>query len=458
MEPSLLRVGNFQEQAETKITQKGQIVNRRFAQSIVKMKHGTEEFDVENIDQGVSFYFSYFHGAEDKDEISSDQVLVSKDICIDGNLMVEFGIVSESSGKDLRTTNTYKYYYCPTKEKRIYAHVKHEVLKEGTVTGIENVDGNYGVLGSLKSRSARVKKMVFGDILPYLHVYCKDGNIREYRMNIDPENKEREWIISYKDDCDLGSDAWISYDEKEKGKVHAVLFSSNKDIVKHGTGERDGIQLRVNEKEYLSIVGTEVDYASIGFGRNSYEKGSIHDVNIPSNLVVEFDAEFFSSEDRDYRDVAEEAKIYRTIAQNRRSDGGFEGSENIYVLTVIPRLTGRLFSWSLLSNKFKLLPSVEVELYRDNIFISSGNVSKPLIGAPKFKFPKLSPGVYTVKVFLNNSRGERRFIGFDYVELKCDQDVNIFCTWEKNFKVPQIHSSGTYICYPVFDSVHNELL
>jgi len=427
------------------VGQKGQIMNRRFVQSIAKMKYGAKEFDVEMIDQGASFYFSYFNGVKDEDEISSDQMLVSKGICLDGNLMVEFGIISESSGKDLRTKNTYKYYYSPTREKRIYVHVKHEVLEEGVVTGIVNADGTYGMLGSLKSRSARIKKMVFGDILPYLHFHGEDSSIREYRINIDPENKEREWIIPYKDDCDLGSDAWISYDEGKKGKVHAIIFSSNKNIVKLGTGERDGIQLRVNAREYLSIIGTEVDYVAIGFGRNSYEKGGIHDINIPGDLVVEFDALFFSSEDRDYRDVAEEARIYRTLVQNRRSNGGFEGTENIYVLTVTPRLTGRIFSWPLLSNKFKLLPSVEVELYRDNIFVSSGNVSKPLIGAPRFKFPKLSPGVYSVKVFLNSSRGGRRFIGFDSVELNCDRDVNIFCTWEKDFRITYHDQNGNSI-------------
>ncbi|MDH7517340.1 MAG: carboxypeptidase regulatory-like domain-containing protein [Candidatus Thermoplasmatota archaeon] len=427
------------------VGQKGQIMNRRFAQTIAKMKYGVKEFDVEMIDQGVSFYFSYFNGVKDEDEISSDQVLVSKGICVDGNLMVEFGIISESSGKDLRTTNTFKYYYSPGREKRIYVHVKHEVLKDGVVTGIVDADGTYGMLGSLKSRSARIKKMVFGDILPYLHFYGEDGNIREYRVNTNPENKEREWIISYKDDCDLGGDAWISYDEGKKGKVHAVIFSSNENIVKHGTSERDGIQLRVNTREYLSIVGTEVDYAAIGFGRNSYEKGGKHDVNIPGDLVVEFDAVFFSSDDGEYMDVAEEAKICHALAENRRGDGGFEGSENIYVLTVTPRLTGRIFSWPLLSNKFKLLPSVEVELYSDNMFVSSGNVSKPLIGAPRFKFPKLSPGVYSIKVFLNSSRGGRRFIGFDSVELNCDQYVNVFCIWEKNFRVTYHDQNGNSI-------------
>lgn len=420
------------------VGQKGQIMHRRFAHSIVKMKHGAKEFDVEETDQGAQFYFSYFHGVEDEDEISSDQILVSKDICVDGNLMVEFGIVSESSGKDLRTTNIYKYYYCPTREKRICVHVKHEVLGKGVVTGIENVDGNYGVLGSLKSRSARVKKMRFGDILPYLHVYGEDGSIREYRMNLDPENKEREWIISYEDDCDLGSDAWISYDEGESGKVHAVLFSSNEDIVKHGTGERDGIQLKVSEKEYLSIVGTEVDYAAISFGRNSFEMGGVHDVDIPGDLVVEFDAEFFTTEDGSYKDVIEEGKIYRTLVKHRykNEEDLFIGEQNIHTLTVFPLLCGRILSYPCLVNiTGRAFPVIWAELYHDDTLVSSGFVIKPFLGFQKIKFSKLASGEYVVKVYRRFGNITKNYIGVESVKIEEDIYLHVYCTWQKNIRL-----------------------
>ena len=424
------------------VGQKGQIYNRRFSQSIVKEKPGTKEFDMLNSDQGAAFSFSYFHGVEDEDEISSDQVLVSKDICVDGNLMVEFGIVSESSGKDLRTTNIYKYYYCPTKEKRICVHVKHEVLDKGVVTGIENADGRYGTLGSLKSRSARVEKMRFGEIPPYLHVYGENDYIREYRMNVDPESKEREWVISYSDDCDLGKDAWISYDEGESGKAHAILFSSNEDIVKYGTDERDGIQLKVVEREYLDIVGTEVDYTAINFGRNSYEKGSIHDVDIPGDLVVEFDAEFFTAEEGSYKDVIEEGKIYRTLVKHRHKSekGLFEGDQNIHTLTVIPRLSGRISSYPWLVNiTGGALPVTWVELYYDNTLVSSGVVTKPLLGVPRKKFPKLAPGEYVVRAYRKIGDNVKNYIGVEPVKIEGDTTLHIYCTWQKSIEL-NIHN------------------
>jgi len=427
------------------VGQKGDIIGRKLSQVIVKLKPKTMEFDTVNSEVVASFAFSFNEGPDDKDEVSSDQVLISKEVRIDGNLMIEFGLNSRSSDGRILTSNVYKYYYSPNNNKRFCVHVKHEITKECKVKGDINVDGRFGAMASYKSTSARIQRMRFGNILPYLNVYAKDNNIREYRMNPDPDGKEKQWIVSYSDDCDLGEEAWISYGEGKRGEVHGILFSSNKGIIKSGEGERDGISIKVSQKEYFSFASSEVDYAAINFGRNSYEKSTGHDLTIPKELVVEFDAEFFSSENGDYKDIAEEAKIYRTLLQNRRSDGGFEGNENIYVLTVIPRLTGRLFSWPFLSNKLKFLPSVDVELYRDNTFISSGISSKPLIGAPKFKFPKLSLGIYTIKVFLNGSRGERRFIGFESVELKGDQDVDVLCTWEKNFKVTYHDQNGNSI-------------
>ena len=55
-------------------------------------------------------------------------------------------------------------------------------------------------------------------------------------MNPDPEGIKREWIIPYDSDLDLGSNAWLSYDEGETGKAQAIIFSSNSDIVKSGPG------------------------------------------------------------------------------------------------------------------------------------------------------------------------------------------------------------------------------
>ena len=435
------------------VGQKGKVMNRQFSQVVVKERPEATEFDAFNSDQVASFSFSYHHGAEDKDEVSSDQVLISKEIIIDGTLMVKFGVISESEGKDLRTTNIYKYYYCPTKEKRICVHVKHEVLKECKVKGIENVDGRYGALVSFKGRSARIQAMRFGEILPFLHVYGENGNIREYHIDLNPQSKEREWIVSYQDDCDLGKDAWLSYDEGESGKAHAIIFSSNEHIVKSGTGERDGIQVKVAEREYLDIIGTEVDYVAINFGRNSFEKGGSHDLEIPENFVVEFDAEFFTTDENGYKGVIEEAEIFRNLIKHRhqKEADAFEGEGNIHTLTVIPRVTGRLLSYPrIFETTGGNSPVTWVELYKEDTLVDSGRVMRSFLCPQKIKFRNLYPGEYLVKVYRKIGNFTKRYIGVEPVAIDGDKTLGIYCTWQKTIRIIHHDQYGKGIEYIEF--------
>ena len=60
---------------------------------------------------------------------STSQKFLSKEILVDGNLMLEFRIISHSKFDDLKTTATYKYYHCPSSNTRVHTHVKHEALK-----------------------------------------------------------------------------------------------------------------------------------------------------------------------------------------------------------------------------------------------------------------------------------------------------------------------------------------
>jgi len=426
------------------IGQKGQVMNRKLSQTVIKANPSARKFDALNAEIIGSFCFSYHQGTKDEDEVSSDDTLVSKNVFVDGNLMVSFGIVSESSDGRLRTTNVYKYYYCPSNEKRILVHVKHEVLEEARVKGIVNVDGRYGAMVSLKSTSERVEKMRFGEILPYLHVYGKQNSIKEYIIPLNPEGKNREWILSYDDDCDIGTDAWISCDEGEHGKAHAMLFTSNENIVKRGTGERDGIQVKIAAKEYLNIIGTEVDYIAINFGRNSYEPGGSHDLEIPNDLIVEFDVDFFSTPERSYHRVVEEGKVYRTLAQyrNTHEPGSSNGDQNIYTLTVIPQYTAQLFSYPMLTQITNApLPNIFVELHQNDTLISSNFVFKPLFGPSLIKFPKLAAGTYQIKVYRTFGNVSKRYIGFKEINLGQDVLRKVPCTWQKTINV---HSSDQH--------------
>ena len=417
------------------IGQKGQVMNRKLSQIAIRMKPGTTTFDILNSDVLVSFAFSYQAGSEDDDEVSSDQKLIAKDILIDGNLMTQVVIISESLNGGLRSSNIYTYYYNPSDEKRINVHVKHEVLENQTVRGIENSDGRYGAIISYHSKSSSIKKMVFGDILPYLHVYSEDGRIKEYSMNTNPESSTREWMITYEDDCDLGDEAWISYSEGINGKTHGILFSSNKNIISNASEERDGIEVKATVKEYLDVVGAEVDYASITFGRNAFEPMQPHDLSIQKGLIVEFDAEFISFQNATYENVHDESIFFQTLVKHRAgASGEFVGNKAIYTLTIIPHLTGRIASFPLLRNITGLdVPILFAEVYLNQSLVASATVDKPFIGFQLLKIPKLAQGVYTVKLYRLIGNKSKRFVGVGQATIEDDTTIHIYCTWEKTF-------------------------
>jgi hypothetical protein len=152
------------------VGQKGSVLNRQLSQIAIRMKPGCSRFDILNSDVLTSFSFGYQQGTEDEDEIASDYRLLSKEIIYDGNLMVEFLLVSESENGELQTSNVYTYYYHPSDDSRINVHVHHEVVKECKIQGVEDLDGRFGTILSFHSKSATIKKMVFGEILPYVHV------------------------------------------------------------------------------------------------------------------------------------------------------------------------------------------------------------------------------------------------------------------------------------------------
>lgn len=426
------------------VGQEGQLLDRSCAQVVVKQKKNCKEFDILDSDQIVSFAFSYYYGEKEKDESASDQVFIDKKIFTDGNLMVEFGIFSESKKKDVQTTAIYRYYYCPIDEKRIYVHVKHEMLKEATVRGIENIDGRFGSLISFKSRSAAIDSLNFGAIYPYLNFYSEKEKIEQYQLNQNPSTKEREWIISYKNDASLGSEAWLSYGYGKKGIANAVLFASNRELVTSGTDERDGIQLKVAEKEYVNFLGTEVDYVSINFGRRSYKPGYSHDVTIPADLIVQFDAEVFASQKGGYERVQQESYFYKALLKSRRDSGDipFEREQKQYNVTIIPRFGGTLLSHPWLSNLTGTsFPVMWIELHQGEHLVAEGAANRSLLIRAKKTFSNVLEGDYLVKIFFKWGK-KKIFTGSTIIHLYKDAKVNVFCTWERTIEFIFLDQNG----------------
>ncbi len=426
------------------VGQEGQLLDRSCAQVVVKQKKNCKQFDIIDSDQIVSFAFSYYYGDKEKDESSSDQVFIDKKIFIDGNLMVEFGIFSESKKKDVQTTAIYRYYYCPIEEKRINVHVKHEMLKDATVQGIDNVDGRFGSLISFKSRSAAVESLNFGEIYPYLNFYSKNEKIEQYQLNRNPSTKEREWVISYKNDATLGSEAWLCYGDGKKGYANAVLFSSNQGLLTSGIDERDGVQLKVAEKEYVNFLGTEVDYVSINFGRHSYEPGHSHDVTIPSDLIVQFDAEVFASETGGYQSVQKESYFYKALIKSRRFSGDipFEREQKRYNVTIIPRLGRTHLSHPWLSNLTgNAFPVMWIELHQEERLVAEGAANRSLFIRAKKTFTDILEGDYLVKIFFKWGN-KKIFTGSTTLRLNRDMRINVFCTWERIIKFTFLDQDG----------------
>ena len=206
----------------------------------------------------------------------------------------------------------------------------------------------------------------------------------------------------------------MSYGDGRTGKANAVLFASNEGIVTSGTDERDGIQLKVAEKEYVNFLGTEIDYVSINFGRHSYDLGSSHDVTIPSDLIVQFDAEVFSSENGGYIAVQKESHIYQTLVKSRQRSGDipFEKEQKRYNVTIIARFGGAHFSYPRLSNLTGgAFPVMWIELYHEGRLVIEGAANRSLFTRAQKTFSNVVEGDYLVKVYLKRGNTTKVFTG-----------------------------------------------
>ena len=452
------------------VSYEGQFMGYNICQHAMRLKEESTEALPKNIELFAAFDFKYTYERTLFGYSSTSQKLESKEVLVDGNLMLEFRIVSTSKFNDLRTTATYKYYHCPGTDARIHTHVKHEALKEIEVTPLApatNTDGVFASLqaGGVKSRS--IKDLNVGEILPFLHFSNEQGTISEYDVDIDPEyipNNPDIRIIGYQDDVELGKNPWISFDEGKQGNVHSVIFSSNEVLVS-GTDEKDGLQINAFEVDYPHLPGLENNVATMQIGRNSFEAGGSHDLSIPSDFVVEFNADFFSSRQKGYPIIEEEAKIFKELVKLKpKRNGEIKlDSEDVEKnnLSVVVHFAPSAPMGSTLSALLGLnLSYITVELYRNDTFIYLESAVKlPLnpieelrdttvfekiiatLKTPDYRnisffkkaeFNQIAQGKYVIKIFRENPfrSSEKKFIGYAIVDLKEDEKIHIFCSLE----------------------------
>lgn len=444
------------------VSQEGEFMGYSTSQHITRLIEETTEVLPKNGELLASFDFRYYYDQGMIDYSSTSEELVSKEILVDGNLMVEFGIVSKSNKDNIQTTAVYKYYYCPTGHKRIQAHVRHDIFEELIVSKDANTDGAYAKLqcGGVTSRS--IEDLNFGEILPYLHIYNEKQMIDEYPLDLDPEYIPDDYdirVLNKKDDIDLGTPTWASFDEGLTGVSHSIILGSN-NVLKSGLEELDGVQIDAYEVDYPHFPGVETNRAIFQLGRNSYEKGGVQDHIIPEGFTVEFDAEFFSSKTGGYSIIQNEAELFQSlvkikpIRQEELTDEtdkkeGYRLSIAVHLAPSFPlgaalsALTGREFSY------------ISAELYKENEFIYSAtpvrfkynqalrdsNNLKWLINTfypvdwknlsifKEISFQNIEPGKYLIKIFKENPffSKEKKYIGYKIIEVKEDTKTHVFC-------------------------------
>lgn len=449
------------------VSQEGQFMGYNTGQHITKMIENTKEVLPKNGDLFAAFDFKYCYDDGLFDYSSTSQKLISKEVFVDGNLMVSFGMVSQSKRNDLQTTVIYTYYHCPTSTTRIRVHVIHETLTsvEGYVEA--NTDGIFASLQSGGVKSNSIEDLNIGEILPYMHFVNEFNEISTYDMDIDPEYIPEDpdiRVISNADDVDLGSQPWISFNEGEQGLAHAVIFYSD-DVVRSGVGEENGLQLNSFQMDYPHLPGLENNLATMQVGRNSFEPSSGHDVSIPDDFLVEFDAEFFTSMNNGRNAVEAEAAIYQQILDvSANGDNDYEMDENAqekHSLSVLVHQSNSFPMGSALAALTGVNFSfVTVELYQDDVYLSSETATRlpmnpldqeavtfiEMIQAAlnvfdlrnislfkKVVFQDVKQGNYTVKIFRENKifHTDREFIGFASIDVSNDENIHIFCDNEK---------------------------
>ena len=417
------------------ISQDGEGYGTPTAQKVGKLNPNSKEATPQNGEVFASFDFYYYPATavEAIDYISTSEKLVSKEITVDGNLMVEIGIVSKTNNGKVQTTGKYKYYHSPTEDKRVHVNIKHETNDEIKLHKTADMNGVFARLRTGKVTSSSIKDLNFGRIFTYFHFYDENDNFCEYPLNSNQGGTFK--IINTKDDIDLGKKSWVSFDEGRTGKSHGLIIEKT-EVLKSGLDEKDGIQMNSYQTTYPNLPGLDTKSIGIQLIRNYYEKNDVRDNLIPNNYVVEYNAEFFSSIDGGYKVFEDESEIFKKLVEikpknskelSQTSISKGDNSLTIYVHndkslslgSIISALTG------------KKLPYISVELYKNNSFISSGlannlpirstgidqkNSGFSKIGSylsmldwrnfslfKKVRFSNLEKGTYLLKIFRENS-------------------------------------------------------
>lgn len=454
------------------ISYEGQFMGYNTGQHIYKMINGTKQILPKNAELFAALDYKYCYEKGLFGYSSTSQKVISKEVITDGNLMIEIGMVSTSKLDDLQTTATYKYYHCPSSEKRIYAHVLHETKEDVVVYPESNTDGVFASMqaGGVKSNS--IEELNIGQIFPLMHFNNELNQISEYQLDLDPEYIQDDpdiRVISAQDDIDLGNPPFISFDEGETGHAHALIFSSN-EIVNSESNEHKGIQINAFQMDYPHLAGLENNIAVVQAGRNSVEPGSPHDMQIAQGFSVEFDIEFFSTPNAGYNQIKKESDIFTDLLlmrpkSNTSINGESTQGDTVNLSVFVHNANSFPFGSSLSAVTGINFTYLTVELYKQNQFIYSQNAVRIPLNAltetedPSFldkirnsialfdfrnislfkkaQFSDIETGQYVIKIYQENPlvAKNKQFIGYSIADVTKDSQLHIWCRKQSSIDV-----------------------
>ncbi len=445
------------------IVQTGELLGNPIAFSVVRFKPESKVVETYNIDQLGIFDMRYGINSQPGYEGTSWAEKVEKTVLVDGNLMVRVRLKGKSPKGDLLSDNIYTYYHSPTENKRIVVDCYHEVLKDVKVPEPSIIDGTYGGIVSIKSRSSTIEKMNVGDILPELYIYTEDETINDYPVPQNPNTVERDAVVSTEDDMDVGKKAWVCSNDLEDKKMHGLILDSNMGFT---DDENDGVQVKAWVKENIKLPGLEADSGNLYLARNSYENGE-HSPNLKKDFDVNYKLEFFTLFNEEIESINKKSEIFQEQSKlvpalrENITEKQTEKKER-YTLTTFVHMAPSFPLGSLLSAATgKKLPYIYAELYKENDFKSSGSVNRLSLGSveldlegktilgkiqtilgifdfknssifKKIVFPDIEKGIYVVKIFRENPffSDERVYIGYGVVDLNENKSMRIKCTAE----------------------------
>ncbi|MEA3458921.1 MAG: hypothetical protein U9R21_09635 [Candidatus Thermoplasmatota archaeon] len=445
------------------ICQQGELLGNGMSNAVIKLKPGSTEFETVHAEQIAAFSMSYSIEPSGENTGTQWATDVSKQIIVDGNLMIRLRIEGSATEGEIKTDDIYTYYYSPTSTKSLNVNINHEVLKTRDIKGDQEREGTYTSLSTIKARSATIEKMNIGEILPNIHFHAEDESIREYSMPTNPDADPAEWILSATDDDDLGSKAWLCMDDPSTGHAHGLIFGSSTGFLE---GAEDGIQVKSSVHQHVNLPGLEADSGDLFAIRNAYEGGK-HNTVLPEGMNVNFNIEFITFQKGGYEAVDAESEIYQELVGDRPiyrgnvSDEPEEEKER-YALTAYLHRARSFPMGSLLSAGLgRNISYISAELYKDDSLASSGSAGRISMGDlnldfdnttlvqkiklalglfdwknfsffKKIRFPDLEAGRYLVKVYRENPAfgKERQYIGFTIVDLNGETSVDIYCKSE----------------------------